>query len=192
MDFTMTKQVDLTQWERQFSDLLAAEDLVDRKQFLTPLDEFDEVPLYTRISRISFLDGLSAKHRNVVLLALALKYADSVHEVAARELGPRALAEFFLMVTLMNWDDYREGGAIKPCLWTTTRASDELSRMELTAPYSEEARIVESWLTEIGDTGQYCVADYRTPCDDRALMRVHVGRRHLPRMEMRTVAQLVR
>lgn len=184
-------QLNQDRWQPGFDHLLCEEGLSNRGQFLQPLDEFDEIPLYTRTSRLLFLDDAEHEERNILLLGYALQYADSVVELVASQLDQSLLPDFFLMVIVMGWEDYCEGELIRPCFWTTRRARTELRQMQLKAVYSEPAKRIKAWIERIGGSAEYEVADYATECTDNALMRVHIGHTCLPSEDMPTIKSLI-
>lgn len=183
--------VELARWSQQLDELLKAEGLADRSQFLEPMEESDEVPLYVSSPRIAFLADLPVEDQCIVLLAYALDYLDEVVKMAAQRLSPEELADFFLMLTVKDWDYYPEEVA-KPHFWTTVCAREELQYISTAAPYSEEARTVERWIKKLGREADYQVSDYDQPCDDPVTMRVFVGHRQLPRSEMPTMSALLK
>ncbi len=124
-------------------------------------------------------------------MAFALEYMDRVLELAAG-LPESRLREFFLMLTIVDWDAYNQGGLAIPCFWTTTRASEELRPMAMAEPpYSAEATNVNRWLTHLDCSAEYLVADDTALPDDYSLMRVYVGRVSLPRIEMPRIQGLI-
>jgi hypothetical protein len=190
--------INLTPWRPDFAKLLAEEGLADRSQWLQPLDEFDEVPIYTRLRRIEFLNALRPAKRCAVLLGYALEYLDDVVHFVSDKLAAPELSEFFVMLTVLNWDDYPLDGIIRPCFWTTSRASEELRcgtdedpYRSLVEPYSEQAALVQKWVTDLGLQSKFVVLDEPSPAEDLALLRVYVGHRQLPRPEMRSITSLV-
>jgi hypothetical protein len=155
-----------------FSRLLQIEGL-EPDDFLKPISEYDEVPLYTRLERVAFLSGFSHEARNTALLALALEFLERVLARAKALPAPR-LAEFFVMITVMDWEDYHAGRTVTPCFWVTTRASQELGPMRLVPPFTDEATRVKRWLSDLSCGSSYLVGDHPiTPVGFP--LRVHIG-----------------
>jgi hypothetical protein len=138
-----------------FAKLLQLEGLRP-EEFVKPISEYDEVPLYTRLERVAFLSGFSHEARNTALLALALEFLERVLARAKALPAPR-LAEFFVMITVMDWEGYHAGGTVTPCFWVTTRASQELGPMRLVPPFTDEATRVKRWLADLACGSSYLV-----------------------------------
>jgi hypothetical protein len=166
-----------------FLKLLQQEDLRP-EDFVKPISEYDEVPIYTRLDRLDFLRGFSHEERSVALLALSIEFLEKVIARAA-SLPVSQLSEFFVMITLLDWDRFHDGGVVTPCFWTTSRAAEELSSMRLVPPFTAEAERVQRWLSELDCASSYLVADCPTAPDPVFPLRVHIGPVELPRAEMR-------
>jgi hypothetical protein len=161
------------------------------EEFVKPISEYDEVPIYTRLDRLDFLSGFSHEERSIALLALALDFLEQVI-VRAASLPVSQLSEFFVMITVLDWENFHGGGIVTPCFWTTSRATEELSPMRLVPPFTSEAERVQRWLAELGCASSYLVADCPTAPTAEFPLRVHIGPVELPRAEMRGVRDLLR
>ncbi|MFD8595648.1 Imm15 family immunity protein [Kitasatospora sp. NPDC059646] len=125
------------EFEHDFDNLLADEDLDSFEEFLGPLETFDEVPLYSRYSQLDFLAPLTRPEANAWLVRAAVTYLERL----AAHVAGRA-DDFFCMVSITGWDDYRDGDFLTPSIWYTRAGNGVLDHLSLTPATGDEARFV--------------------------------------------------
>ncbi|MFF4339383.1 Imm15 family immunity protein [Kitasatospora sp. NPDC001540] len=123
------------EFEDEFANLLADEELDSFDDFLHPLTTFDEVPLYSRYSQLDFLAPLTRPEANAWLVRAAVTYVERL----ATDVADRA-DDFFCMVSITGWEEYRDDGFLTPSIWYTRPGNGVLDHLDLTAATGPEAR----------------------------------------------------
>ncbi|MFC5186796.1 Imm15 family immunity protein [Actinomadura harenae] len=121
-----------------FDALLAGEGLDDLDGFFGPVEDFDEVPLYSRYAQLEFLSGLPWPERNALLVRRAV---ECLARLAVRA-AERGEGDFFAMVTVAGWDEYHDGGFLMPSIWYTRPSNGTLACLDLVAAADADARFV--------------------------------------------------
>lgn len=118
-----------------FERLVAEEELDDAEGFRRPIESVDEVPLYSRLSQVSFLDGLAARERAAQLIIAGAWQLARLRE-RLTGLGP----DFECMLVILDGEQLDDDGLVTPAIWYTHRWRELSQRLRLAPPDSELAR----------------------------------------------------
>ncbi len=149
--------------------------------------ESDEPPLYTRLTNLAVLDGMSLDEKNRILFGAALLHADRVVNLAATSLSLARLERYCCIVTLMGWDGSEP---IVPRFRVSTNAQEELRHFRLDEADSSAAKTTTRWLRELGREREFTVMEGPAPSEEPELFRVYVGHRLLPSPAMPTLQDI--
>jgi hypothetical protein len=120
-----------------FERLAAEEELDDVDGFRRPIESVDEVPLYSQVSQVAFLDGLGNRERAAQLIAAGAWQLARIRERLG-EMGP----DFRCLLVILDGEQLDEDGLVTPAIWYTHREVD----LPLAPPRSELARFAEEAL----------------------------------------------
>jgi hypothetical protein len=101
--------------------------------FRRPIESVDEVPLYSRLSQVAFLDGLGNRERAAQLVAAGAWLLARISD----RLGERG-PDFRTLLVILDGEQLDEDGLVTPAIWYTHRGLD----LPLTQPHGELARFV--------------------------------------------------
>jgi len=119
-----------------FERLIRLEKLDDLEGFMQLVGLFEEVPLYSRISQLSFLRGLSPTEKNRISYSRGSLVSTSHHRLLARVLR-RSNYDFFCMISVLDWEDFNEDGLLTPTFWYTNPSrGDQISLESPSSTYS--------------------------------------------------------
>lgn len=122
-------------FKADFERLIKLQKLDNLEGFMEPIDLFEEVPLYSRFSQVSFLDSLSSIERNRVLIRAAAWYLCVIIKYFREAYAGRD-CDFFCMLSILDWEDFNEGGLITPTFWYTNPSQGVLDQIRLEPPDS--------------------------------------------------------
>ena len=108
-------------FEADFARLIHEQSLDDLDAFLKPLELFDEPPLYSMYSQLTFLDGLTVEQKNRLLIRAAVAHLERIVDHCRGH-------DFYCMVSVLGWDEFDEGGLVDPRFWNadpTTRPNPD-------------------------------------------------------------------
>jgi hypothetical protein len=166
-----------------FRRVLEMEGLLDVSQFDQP-GFFDEIPLYSRTSQLSFLPGLAARRYAEIdrlLLEFSLNYLDWLLLYA------RPREPLFAALTF-----FKPGRAdpMVPSIFVCHGKVEEnlLGHLSLQAPRSPLASRLKKDMTRTGDTNRYIVLQDDTTISGE--VRVFVGERSSVNLCMVTIDEL--
>jgi hypothetical protein len=170
----------MTMMDDHIRRLIQEEKLDDLERFLHPR-EWDEVPFFSRLRKISFLSGLAVLEKSRILVINAVQHLDRIlaHAQAHRR------DDVVLMLSLLNWDDSKsiDTQPVQSNFWLSTDATRDLKYFHLRAGASKESRQVIEWLRAADLLGTHEVCDNSLPMVDPYLRRVYVARRGDPSVE---------
>lgn len=165
-----------------FRRLLEEQKLDDLSQFFRD-GFFDEIPLYSRYSQLSFLEYLEVGRADAVLIRLSLDYLDRIIHHA----GPKS--KFLAAVTVANTGTKKD--YLQPSIFVCHGRIDELlkGRLMLRAPKSVFANRLKKIVDEVAGASRYHVLQ-----DTRTIprkVRVFISPKHLPHPRMVGIDELV-
>lgn len=120
-----------TRFKTEFENLIQIEGLDDLEQFAEVVDLFEEVPLYSRFSQLSFLNDLPPNEQNRILIRAGAWYLRFIIEYLTRH-----DCDSFCMLTIRDWEDFPQGGLITPSFWYTNPSQGTLDQIHLQPPDS--------------------------------------------------------
>jgi|SRR5579859_343850 len=156
----------------RFEDLLRESGLDDPAQFLAGPsfeESFEEVPLYSRYSQISFLADRIVLERNQMVVLAALDHLGRIIS-AARRAG-WADGDFVAMVSVLgideSWPNFVDAMLV-PCVWTARPTNRSLAFLSLDPSSDPIARFVERTVGagyEVYESGRPLERLYIRPVD---------------------------
>ncbi|MFC0546052.1 hypothetical protein [Kutzneria chonburiensis] len=114
-----------------FERLVAEEELDKVAGFRRPIESVDEVPLYSRVSQVAFLDGLAPRARAGQLIAAGAWMLGQIR-AELTEMGPG----FQCLLVILDGEQLDDDGLVTPAIWYTHREID----LPLVPPSSGLAR----------------------------------------------------
>lgn len=146
-----------SRYQSDFKHLIQIEQLQDvcRPPFRT--QTFDEVPLYSRLTQIAFLQGEPVQTQNTLLVRAAVR-----HLIESTKPDSRWTAStegYLVMVSITDWWDYDDGGQwretsggdwiITPQFWIGNMNAPEMRRFRMEQPRSASSEFVKSALEDL-------------------------------------------
>ncbi len=153
-----------------FNDLLMAEGIYDPATF-SYTEVFDEVPIYSRLDQLDFLDGMSVAERNRLLVLAAVAHLDRITSYfASVVVSGEAPDPCIRLVSVTGWWIDHEGGGgectdgtkeiLRPHIWIGNVYAERMRTFKVRSGRSACAGFVESAL----DDARHAV--YESPPDD--------------------------
>ncbi|BDR55701.1 Imm15 family immunity protein [Xylocopilactobacillus apis] len=144
------------------NDLIKAEGLDDPLTLFAEYETFEEIPVFSRFSHISFLSSLSFNEKNKVLLKTCLDLAEKCNS----SIKP----DHFICVSITDWDNYEEINCLTPNLFVSQRKDWLLSKLKLKSTQTVEENLVREYLNSL-DRLEY---DVYTAIDFKKYKRIYV------------------
>lgn len=140
-------------FQSEFARLLREEELDNLEYFMAP-PLFAEEPLYSQYSQVSFLDGLSVRERNAVLIRAAVKHLHTLIDYSKAYFAGRDY-DFVAMVSIQGWDRMDPAvDLLTPYLWSANPSRLEVSGRLLAPPATACSAFVAGAL---GDDPAYAI-----------------------------------
>jgi hypothetical protein len=141
--------------------------------WLTRLDQPDEVPLFTRAQDLECFRSLDPARSGHVLLEVALAALDDLAAAVSSLPKPDSV---FACLTFHDWELVRTGeqAVPTPSLFVSPKRHEELSSLRLTVPQRPEGLNVQTWLHRIERDDIFVPDSLAPPCGDEPV-RVYVG-----------------
>lgn len=128
-------------YKTHFERLIKLEGLDDLSQFKDQVELFEEVPLYSRFSQLSFLKGLPSVEKNRILIRAGAWYVRVIIG-SLRESCVGRDYDSFCMLSIRDWEDFPEGGLITPAFWCANPSQGVLEHIRLQPPNSAYSKFV--------------------------------------------------
>jgi hypothetical protein len=148
MEDTQVMPEDELQFSVEFGKLLEDEHIADPRVW-ADVEVYDEVPLYSRLSQLSFLKGLSIADQNRQLIRAAVRQLDVITKYFESHEDGRQLLR---LVSIIGWwaDAERGGGrcmdgtdeVIQPYLWIGNMRHERMREFKVYRPRSRCASFV--------------------------------------------------
>ncbi|MBI0552091.1 Imm15 family immunity protein [Pectobacterium parmentieri] len=132
--------------DKEMRKLIKKEGLDNPSIFFADYDTFEEIPLFSRWKNISFLSFLSFNEKNKVLIKKCL---DLIYENRTI-INNENIGDYFICLSLTNWDDYDEIGCLTPNIFISLRKKWLLSFLNLRETQTIEENITREYLFSIG------------------------------------------
>ncbi|PWV98489.1 Imm15 family immunity protein [Mangrovibacter plantisponsor] len=139
----------MNKFDKKIQKLIKKEGLNDPDIFFADYETFEEIPLFSRSSDISFLSSLSFDDKNTILLQSAIELLTMQTNLVVNALGKDKADDFFSCVTITGWDSAEEMGYLKPNILLTQRKTWLLSNLNLKPSDCIEAKLVRKYLADI-------------------------------------------
>lgn len=139
-----------TKLDNEFKTLIKKEGLDQFDIYFRQFDDFDEIPLFSRFNHIAFLSALSFNEKNKLLINLGIKLIDRILANAGNYLNSDEFSEYFICLTILDWDDYQEIDCLTPCIFVTRRKKWILANLKLKAQSSIEENLIDEYLYSLG------------------------------------------
>jgi hypothetical protein len=135
--------------KQKLNRLLQKEGLNDSDIYYAEFDDFEEIPIFSRWDRISFLDSFSFDHKNKILLKTAIDLVESI--IAKSKNRPHLDIENYLAcVTITGWDFIGDINCITPNIFITQRRLWILDNLNLIIKGEGNELLVQGYLWELG------------------------------------------
>lgn len=138
-----------SRFRAEFASLLAEEGLVDPEVF-AGIELFDEVPIYSRLSQLTFLDHLPIAERNRELIAATVRHLDRLIEHFRSQSG--ADGRILRMVSVTGWWVHDDRGGIqctdgasevlRPNFWIGNLSDERMKNFRVFRPRTDCASFV--------------------------------------------------
>jgi hypothetical protein len=161
----------------EFERVLGESGLLDLDRLMTYDGYFDELPLFSTYSQVSFVDDLPFVERNRVLVRAAVEHLGRILDHASSHYAGRPL-DFFCAVTVTGWDFFPDGDLLTPRFWRANPSKGVFDHLKLGPPASEGAAMVADWLDH--EPGHLLNDDIVTESGEQRLERVFVQRADFP------------
>jgi hypothetical protein len=136
-------------YEEQFQRLLADRGLADPEVF-AEVEIYDSDPIFTRLSQLGFMQGLSVAQQNAQLIMAAVHHLDRIERhFASPDPNRRGIVR---MVAITSWwaDDDQGGHCtdgtaeiVRPEFWVGNLAHEKMRTFKIFRPRSDAARFVD-------------------------------------------------
>jgi hypothetical protein len=157
--------------------LLLREEGLDRFDELLCERTWDEVPLWSRTSRLQFLSGMSPVEQSGVLVRAAVAHLGRIYDWV---LHHPERSSTLLLVSVTSWDDLEdtEPMPVVPCFWISSNP-DEFANIRFRTARSERGLMVKDWL---GPTaGEFWILESASERGDQGEpARIYLARRDRP------------
>lgn len=136
-------------FDKEFKRLLHKEGLDNTDVYFADYDTFEEIPLFSRLSSISFLSSLSFDEKNRLFLNVGMDLISYFAGKARDYLDYSEAEDYFICFSLTGWDDYEETNCLTPNIFLSRRKKWILSNLKLQQTHSNEERIVKEYLSSL-------------------------------------------
>lgn len=156
--------------EKELKKLIKKEKLDKPEVYYANYETYEEPPLFSRFSYISFLQDLSFDEKNKILIKTAIELANKALKQVNQYLT-HGIEEYFICVVLTNWDDIDEFNCIKPRIFISRRKSWILSHLKLIQKNTVQELLITCYINELG-FNDFKV--YRTTLDDKENETIYI------------------
>ncbi|MCL1824615.1 MAG: Imm15 family immunity protein [Betaproteobacteria bacterium] len=135
--------------DKSFERLVKKEDLDNFEVYFRKYTDFEEIPLFSRYAHISFLRSLSFNEKNKFLIKKGLELIDKIIQKSSDYLKPDDIEDYFICLSVSDWDDYEEINCLTPSIFITRRKKWILSHLSFRKKYSIEEYLIEEYLNSL-------------------------------------------
>lgn len=136
--------------DNKFNTLIKKEGLDKLNIYFKQYEDFEEIPLFSRLKHITFLSSLSFNEKNKLLINLGVKLIDCILANSNNYINSDEFKEYFICLTITDWDDYKEIDCLTPCIYVSRRKTWILSNLNLSYQSSIEENLVNEYLYSLG------------------------------------------
>jgi hypothetical protein len=136
--------------DKELSLLMEKEGLHNHDIYYKNYEDFEELPLYTRVTHIAFLSQLSFNDKNKILIKKGIELITLAVRESVNYLSATEQKEYFICLTLSDWDDYDEINCLDVRIFITRRKKWILSYLKLKHKSSLEENLAREYLFSLG------------------------------------------
>lgn len=129
----------------KIQSLIKKEGLDRPHVFFANYETFEEIPLFSRWAHIDFLKKYDFAQRNKILIQLACDVTNRTINEAQKHSNLN-FDEYFICISITDWDDIDELGCISPNIFISRRKTWILPLLELREIESSETNMLKAYL----------------------------------------------
>lgn len=160
----------MKKYKKEFISLLKKEGLDNIELYFSDYDTFEEIPLFSRWANIHFLDEIDFDEKNKILICEAIELVSNILKEAPDYLGEQ-FNEYFICVSITNWEDIEDINCITPNIYISKRKTWLLSYLNMEKKNSYEEGLIDTYLSSLG-LNEYI--SYVTHNFDKESRRVYI------------------
>ena len=135
--------------EKKLQHLIKKEGLDNYSIFFSEYKTFEEIPLFSRFKHISFLSSFSFNKKKKILIKKSIELIDECKLNAKHYINDKNLSDFFICVSITDWDDYEEINCLTPNIYISRKKNWLLSHLKLKHSQTIEENIIREYLFSI-------------------------------------------
>lgn len=132
--------------EKELTSLIKKEGLDNSDIYYGNYSNFEEIPLVSRFNHISFLSSFSFNAKNKILIMKGIELIRDAMKNSYKHLNEFELQEYFICLTISDWEDYKEINCLSVNLFVSKRKNWILSQLKLEEKYSIEEYLISEYL----------------------------------------------
>lgn len=140
--------------DNKFNALIKKEKLDEFAIYFSRYQDFEEIPLFSKLKHIAFLSSFSFNEKNKLLINLGINLIDCIMANSMNYINSEELSEYFICLTITDWDNYKEINCLTPCIFISKRKTWLLSYLKLSYQSSIEENLINEYLHSL-DLNQY-------------------------------------
>lgn len=138
----------MKKFNKEIQSLIKKEGLDKPNIFFDNYGTFEEIPLFSRWAHVDFLKKYDIEQRNKILIQLANDVASKAIS-DAKTISNLKFDEYFICISVTDWDDIDELGCISPNIFISRRKTWLLSLLELREIESPEVNMLKTYLHDL-------------------------------------------
>lgn len=141
----------------EINALLKIEGLNNTSAFNKSYTSYEEIPLFSRYSRISFLSTLGFNEKNKILIKIGLDLVRKIKiEIEKYKNGGRG----FVCLSIRNWDpqDYNEVNCLTPSVFLSDSKEWVWERFSFLERNTIEENLIKEYIFSLGISGNIYVS----------------------------------
>lgn len=142
----------MSKFDKEIRQLIKKEGLDNPDIFFANYDTFEEMPLFSWWSSISFLVGLSFNERNKFLINHSINLVRHNNLIANNYIERDGLGDYFICLTLTGWENIEETRGLKTNIYVSRRKQWLLSNLNLRQTNTIEENLTREYLFSLGIT----------------------------------------
>ena len=143
------KLLDVNKFEKEMQLLIKKEGLDDLLVFYSDYETFEEIPLFSRFKHISFLSSLSFNEKNKILIKKCIELVYKCKLNAKNYIGPKNINEYFICVSLTDWDNYKDVNCLTPNIYVSRKKNLLFQLLKLKYSQTIEENLIREYLSSI-------------------------------------------
>jgi len=132
--------------DESFDLLVKKENLDDFEVYFKKYQDFEEIPIFSRYKRLSFLSALSFNEKNKFLIKKGLELIEKIVKKSNDYLKPNDVDNYFICLSVTDWDNYEGINCLTPNIFVSIKKRWILSCLNLMQQCSIEENLIEEYL----------------------------------------------